>query len=77
MAGTRLISIVVPAMNEEENVLPFYDAVKGVTDSLSEFDWEIIFIDDGSTDATVQRIMAVRENDPRVCVIQLSRNFGS
>jgi dolichol-phosphate mannosyltransferase len=77
MAGSRLISIVVPAMNEEENVLPFYAAVKGVTDSLSEFDWEIIFVDDGSTDATVERIMALRGSDPRVCVIQLSRNFGS
>lgn len=64
-------------MNEEENVQPFYEAVKAVTDSLLDFDWEIIFVDDGSTDATVERIMAVRENDPRVCVIQLSRNFGS
>jgi len=64
-------------MNEQDNVQPFYEAVKAVTDSLLDFDWEIIFVDDGSTDATVERIMAVRENDPRVCVIQLSRNFGS
>ena len=64
-------------MNEQDNVQPFYEAVKAVTDSLLEFDWEIIFVDDGSTDATVERIMAVRENDSRVCVIQLSRNFGS
>ncbi len=77
MASRRLISVVVPAMNEQDNVQPFYEAVKAVTDSLLDFDWEIIFVDDGSTDATVERIMAVRENDPRVCVIQLSRNFGS
>jgi glycosyltransferase involved in cell wall biosynthesis len=64
-------------MNEEENVLPFYEAVKSVTDSLSEFDWEIIFVDDGSTDATVNRISDVREKDPRVCLLRLSRNFGS
>jgi polyisoprenyl-phosphate glycosyltransferase len=64
-------------MNEQDNVQPFYEAVKAVTDSLLDFDWEIIFVDDGSTDATVERVMTVRENDPRVCVIQLSRNFGS
>ena len=77
MASRRLISVIVPAMNEQDNVQPFYEAVKSVTDTLLDFDWEIIFVDDGSTDDTVGRIMAVRENDPRVCVIQLSRNFGS
>jgi len=64
-------------MNEQDNIQPFYSAVKEVTDSLSDYDWEIIFADDGSTDTTVQRIMSIRENDPRVCILQLSRNFGS
>ncbi|MEW6207221.1 MAG: glycosyltransferase family 2 protein [Acidobacteriota bacterium] len=77
MANPRLISVIVPAMNEQDNVEPFYAAVRAVTDSLPDFDWEIIFVDDGSTDATVERILAVREKDPRVCALQLSRNFGS
>src|SRR5713226_2498901 len=77
MASSRLISIIVPAMNEQDNVQPFYDATKAVTDSLSNFEWEIIFVDDGSTDSTVERILDLREKDPRVCVLQLSRNFGS
>ena len=77
MARRPLISVVVPAMNEQDNIQPFYSAVKEVTDSLSDYDWEIIFADDGSTDTTVQRIMSIRENDPRVCILQLSRNFGS
>ena len=64
-------------MNEEENVEPFYDAVRNVTDGLVQFEWEIIFVDDGSTDSTVERILALRERDPRVNVLQLSRNFGS
>jgi len=77
VANSRLISVIVPAMNEQDNVQPFYDVVKAVIDSLSDFDWEIIFIDDGSTDATVERVLALREKDPRLCVLQLSRNFGS
>jgi polyisoprenyl-phosphate glycosyltransferase len=77
VASSRLISVIVPAMNEQENVQPFYDAVKAVTDSLSDFDWEIIFVDDGSTDSTVELIQGLRQKDPRVRAIQLSRNFGS
>jgi len=77
MSGSRLISVVVPALNEEENIRPFYEAVKAVTDDLPEFQWEFIFVDDGSTDATVKRILDIRESDRRVCVLQLSRNFGS
>lgn len=77
MGSSQLISIIVPAMNEQDNIQPFYDAVKSVTNSLPAFEWEIIFVDDGSTDSTVERILALREKDPRVCVLQLSRNFGS
>jgi len=77
MTDSRLISVVAPAMNEEDNVLPFYEAVKSVTDSLPEFRWEFIFVDDGSTDTTIERMLAVREKDRRVRVVQLSRNFGS
>jgi dolichol-phosphate mannosyltransferase len=77
MRPTRLVSVVVPALNEEENVKPFYEAVKGVTDSLGSFEWELLFVDDGSTDDTVARLQALRERDSRIRVVQLSRNFGS
>lgn len=77
MPNLRLISIVVPAMNEQENIQPFYEAVRTVIDSLSDFRWEIIFVDDGSTDNTAELTLALRKNDPRVRLLQLSRNFGS
>jgi glycosyltransferase involved in cell wall biosynthesis len=77
MPGKRLISVVVPAMNEQDNILPFYEAVRAVTDLSRNFRWEFVFVDDGSTDATVKHLLALREQDPRVCVLQLSRNFGS
>jgi len=77
MSNSPLISVVVPSMNEEENVQQFYKAVKAVTDSLPDFRWEFIFVDDGSTDETVSRVLALRSTDPRVYLLQLSRNFGS
>jgi dolichol-phosphate mannosyltransferase len=64
-------------MNEEDNVQPFYDAVREVTDSIAGVDWEFVFVDDGSTDRTVDLLVALRGNDPRVRVVQFSRNFGS
>jgi dolichol-phosphate mannosyltransferase len=72
-----LISIVVPVLNEEENLGRFYAAVKAVTDDLPEFQWEFVFVDDGSNDASVNVIMDLRERDPRINALQLSRNFGS
>lgn len=77
MTRQPVISIVVPALNEQENILPFYEVTKEVIDSLPDFVWEIVFVDDGSTDSTVDRVLALRETDPRVCILQLSRNFGS
>lgn len=77
MFDRKLISIVVPAMNEEENVSRFYDAALPVMDALSGYDWELIFVDDGSTDRTVDEVLRLRESDERVRLLQLSRNFGS
>lgn len=76
MASPRLISIVIPTMNEEENLPLFYEALKATTDGTKNVRWEFIFVDDGSTDQTASRILDLRKADPRVRLIQLSRNFG-
>ena len=73
----RRVSVVVPAMNEEENVAPLYEAIRSVTDALADLDWEFLFVDDGSTDGTLARLLALRARDPRIRILQLSRNFGS
>ena len=70
------ISIIVPAYNEEGNVRPFYDAVVGVGDQLVDCDLELVYINDGSTDATQAEIEALVEQDQRVKMLCLSRNFG-
>lgn len=68
------LSIVVPVYNEEENVLPMTEAVRG---SLAEMGpWELVFVDDGSTDETAPRVRAVAREDDRVRLVRLSRNYG-
>lgn len=68
-AGSPAVSVVVPLFNEEENV-PILQGE--LTAALSGLDYEIIFVDDGSNDRTVQRIAP----DPRVRLVQFERNAG-
>lgn len=68
-AGSPAVSVVVPLFNEEENV-PILQAE--LTAALNGLDYEIIFVDDGSVDATANRIAA----DPRVRLLQFERNAG-
>jgi glycosyltransferase involved in cell wall biosynthesis len=70
-----LISIVVPTYNEEEVLTDFHEAVDKVLSKLP-VDLEIVYINDGSNDATLDIINALRENDKRITLIDLSRNFG-
>jgi glycosyltransferase involved in cell wall biosynthesis len=76
MAGNHpIISIVVPAYNEQENVRPLVERVRQVLEPITP-QYEIIFVSDGSTDDTAGRVAGVRNEDPRVKLIELSRNFG-
>lgn len=69
------IGIVIPAFNEEANVAAVTARTRAVLDGLG-LDWTITFVDDGSSDATVERIRAESRADPRVRGVILSRNFG-
>ena len=70
-----LISVVVPLYNEEENVEPLHERLM---ESLNKDgrDYEIIYVDDGSTDGTLPLLESVQTSDKRVIVISLRRNFG-
>lgn len=70
-----MLSVVIPAYNEEENVPILYEKLKKVLDSLGE-DYEIIFVDDGSTDGTYQRLKQLAEKDSWLKVIRFKRNYG-
>ena len=72
-----LISVVVPVKNEEQAILPFVERVSRVLDGIaSNESWEILFIDDGSTDHTLAAIVAANMREPRIRALSLSRNFG-
>lgn len=69
------ISVIIPTYNEEENVEVLYKELKTVLCSL-KFNFEIIFIDDCSTDTTNQRLLAIHTIDPTVKIIKFRKNFG-
>jgi len=72
-----LLSVAVPVKNEEESILPFVERVGAILDGIAgEEGWEILFVDDGSTDTTLAVITAANLADPRVRALSLSRNFG-
>ena len=77
MADHPTASAIVACLNEEETLDAFYERTSKVLDELFEGRWELVFVDDGSTDRTVSVIKRLREADPRVRAVRLSRNFGS
>ena len=69
------ISIVIPVYNEAENILPLYQKLRDDLSSLDRF-YEVIFIDDGSTDGTFTKLAQVQAQDDHVHVIKFRKNFG-
>src|SRR5580698_5927151 len=76
VVSMKLISIVTPCYNEEENVEDVYQQVKAVFASLPHYRYEHIFIDNASTDKTVLQLKQIAATDSNIKVIVNSRNFG-
>lgn len=75
MKSSPEISIIVPMFNEEDNVKPVYEEITGVMTEIG-LPYELIIVNDGSRDATEQRLEEIRKNDRNVVVISFRRNFG-
>ena len=76
MAHRPLVSIVTPFYDEGEGVKHFYQVMAQTMGNLTDFDFEIICVDDGSRDNTLEQLIAISKTDPRVSVLEFSRNFG-
>lgn len=68
------VSVTVPLLNEEANINPLYQQLTQVLDG--KYDYEIIFVDDGSTDGSFKTLAQLQKSDARVHVISFRRNFG-
>ena len=76
-ARPTLVSLVVPALNEAPNVPALLERLEEFTTSYIDFDFELVLVDDGSTDGTARRLLDDAKADQQITVVRLSRNFGS
>src|SRR3712207_1727416 len=74
MRSPELLSVVAPMHNEEETVDAFYDRVRSALEGSGPF--ELVLVNDGSTDRTPELLDRLADSDPRVAVVHLSRSFG-
>ena len=70
-----MLSVVVPIYNEEENIPAFHTAIRSVMEGMEEH-WEVIYVNDGSRDKSLSLLVEIQQRDPRVSVVEFSRNFG-
>ena len=74
----KKVSILIPCYNEQDSLPILYKElcrIMSMPESLS-YEWEVLFVNDGSKDRTLEIIKSLRESDKRICYVDLSRNFG-
>lgn len=72
----QLVSVVVPAYNEEAVLPALHARLAALFERLPAYRWELVLVDDGSRDGTAAQMRALQQQDARIAVIELSRNFG-
>ena len=72
----KLITILIPCYNEEQSLPLLYKALNSVVETISGYEFEYLFINDGSKDNTLNILRNLHMQDKRVCYVDLSRNFG-
>jgi len=72
----KKISILIPCYNEQQSLPLLYPELVKLMQSMPDYEWELMFVNDGSRDDTLQEIKKLRSQDPRVSYVDLSRNFG-
>ena len=72
----RKITILLPAYNEEASMPLIERSMAQVAEQNPGYEWEFLLVNDGSTDGTLPQMLRLHQNDPRFCVVDLSRNYG-
>lgn len=72
----KKISVIIPAYNEEESLPLLYERMNELMNSMKDYEFELLFVNDGSKDKTIEIIKEIREKDNRICYVDFSRNFG-
>lgn len=72
----KKISIIIPAYNEEESLPILYERLTKLMENLNNYNFEVLFVNDGSKDKTIEIIKELREKDERICYVDFARNFG-
>lgn len=72
----KKVSVIVPVYNEEVSLPVFHDTLSEVIQSMDQYDWEVLYVNDGSIDKTQSIIEEISRKDENVAYIELSRNFG-
>ena len=72
----KKISVIIPAYNEEESLPFLYERLDKLMNEIDTYEFEVLFVNDGSKDKTIQIIKELRQKDKRICYVDFSRNFG-
>ncbi|MBQ0068296.1 MAG: glycosyltransferase family 2 protein [Bacteroidales bacterium] len=72
----KKITILVPCYNEEKSLPLLHDRLSALMDGMPQYAWEVILVNDGSRDNTLEAMRLLHDKDSRMCYIDLSRNFG-
>lgn len=76
MVNKKKISIVIPVFCESENLLLLCDRLEAVTSKMPEYEWEYMYVNDGSTDDSLKVLLDMSDRNERIKILDLSRNFG-
>ena len=72
----KKITIIVPAYNEEESLPFLYERIEKIMNSIENYEFELLFVNDGSKDKTIELIKEYKKKDERISYVDFSRNFG-
>ena len=72
----KKLSIIIPMYNEEESLPHLYKRLDALGESIPNYELEFLFVNDGSKDNSLNIVKGYRKSDPRVCYVNLSRNYG-